>query len=43
MPTSHRPTLKQTNKKFKSGHASKGEQKRRSKGTQAAARASAQS
>ncbi|WFD41459.1 ribosome biogenesis protein tsr1 [Malassezia psittaci] len=32
MPPTHRPTLKQTNKKFKSGHATKGAQKRLAKG-----------
>ncbi|WFD19824.1 ribosome biogenesis protein tsr1 [Malassezia caprae] len=32
MPFSHRPTLKQQNKRFKSGHATKGERKRASKG-----------
>ncbi|WFD35934.1 ribosome biogenesis protein tsr1 [Malassezia cuniculi] len=32
MPFSHRPTLKQVNKKFKSGHATKGERKRQQKG-----------
>ena len=33
MPFSHRPTLKQRNKPFKSGHATKGSLKRASKGT----------
>lgn len=33
MPHSHRPTLKQVNKPFKSGHATKGAQKRAAKGT----------
>lgn len=33
MPFSHRPTLKQKNKPFKSGHATKGSLKRASKGT----------
>lgn len=32
MPFSHRPTLKQQNKRFKSGHATKGERKRAAKG-----------